>query len=98
VNPEETCKMIDTIHDGNRYDYEIPGQLDSIIFGDTVVCFGLHDSIDVRNPRQAREIAAALVAWADHKEGRNTPSEIADFLPATNPVIVTGLAKSHPEV
>lgn len=99
MTPEEVCKMIDTIYEGKPYELKLSDDASASADSDGFTFFAApHKSyFDVTGPRQAREIAAALVAWADHKEGRNTPSEIADFLPAINPVIATGLAKPHPE-
>lgn len=84
MNAEETCKMIDIITEGRPYvltvktaalscdDMSIRINPESIYFFDVPADF----MAMVDDPRVAREIAGALVAWADRKErsfGSNEP-------------------------
>ncbi len=92
MTPEETCKMIDTVLAGEEFEYELPSRA-SVDFDHTGVTFfpPLHASyFDVSDPRQAREIAGALVAWADFKENRNTPKEIEAFIATIPDDTITG--------
>lgn len=111
MTPEKVCQMIDTIYEGEPYSLEIKGVGGSVCGGDdlritvtpeyvTVMSTDLLTTCDITDPRQAREIAAALVAWADHKEADAegaTSVAAARFLFEIARVRMTQ-AKSHPEV
>jgi hypothetical protein len=74
LNTDEVVEMIDAITEGRPFTIglEPEGDADgmSIEFGEAYVTF--YDSFDFSaqfdNPRTAREIAGALVAWANRKE------------------------------
>jgi hypothetical protein len=66
VNTEEVCKMIDDITEGKPFSRQnLNGEQVNIASqGDGFALAGT-----LTNPRTAREIAGALVAWANRKEG-----------------------------
>lgn len=72
MNTEQVIEMIDAITEGRPYALS-NGETMSVAFQDDIVTFFARvggSSID--NPRTAREIAGALVAWANHKDGSET--------------------------
>lgn len=80
MDAKNVCEMIDTITEGKPYSLEVEGVGGSVCGGDdlrfsmtpdcvTVMSSDLITTCEITSPRQAREIAAALVAWANHKEG-----------------------------
>lgn len=66
MNTEQVIEMIDAITEGGEYEkFELNGeQINIAIRDDEFVIAGLSN-----DPRTAREIAAALVAWANRKDG-----------------------------
>jgi hypothetical protein len=77
VNTEEVCKMIDDITEGKPFSRQnLNGEQVNIASqGDGFALAGT-----LTNPRTAREIAGALVAWANRKDGvtsnRNVQSDL----------------------
>lgn len=72
MDTEETVNMIDTIYEGSTYRMSIGRRGLVIDLAPSGIRFGPQDSGDsyayVIDPRRAREIAGALVAWATHQE------------------------------
>lgn len=85
MNTEEVTKMIDAITEGKNYTLEIKGDKETgvveIVFTDSRFYIKLAEGwgTEHTNPRIAREIAGALIVWANRKE-KNRPS-IDDDLP-----------------
>lgn len=75
MNAEEVCKMIDQISEGKYYAHGFETVKDSHSLSIEVneefwiSSFNASFLAKLDNPRTAREIAAALVAWANRKEG-----------------------------
>lgn len=65
MNTEQVVEMIDAITAGRPWGTEIGG----LTVGSNSELFGLAGYVDITEPQQAREIAGALVAWANRKEG-----------------------------
>jgi hypothetical protein len=76
VNTEEVVAMMDAITEGRNYDLEVAGdrESDNVRLQFASDSFAIsHDPnsfavTEVTNPRVAREIAGALVAWANRKD------------------------------
>lgn len=82
METHEVVEMIDAITEGRNYTLEVKNERHdddnmSIALSEDEVTF--HDNFDtyvsIDNPRTAREIAGALVAWANRKEGTENPPE-----------------------
>jgi hypothetical protein len=75
MDAEQVCEMIDTITEGRNYDLEIKGANDTgecrLQFASGSFSLALLEgwATEIDDPRTAREIAAALIAWANHKDG-----------------------------
>lgn len=76
MNANEVCAMIDAITEGKPYTLKVEGEEESantfLYLGNESVVIQESDSgraSVVKNPRVAREIACALVAWANQKDG-----------------------------
>lgn len=78
LNTEEVVEMIDAITEGKTYaapfsGRSLDGQRDAemiIAVGNTGFGFKIgRELFDITDPRTAREIAGALVAWANRKDG-----------------------------
>lgn len=74
MNTAEVCAMIDAISDGKNYTLEITGDkltgVAEIQFTPSRFYIKLAEGwgIEHENPRTAREIAGAFIAWATQKE------------------------------
>lgn len=69
MNADEVCHMIDTITDGRQYTYTLDEGQEVISHRTGVVFWAERNHMfEVTDPRQAREIAGLLVAWAAFKE------------------------------
>jgi hypothetical protein len=78
MNTEEVIAMIDAIAEGREYIYENNGGTSRMLVDDDGISFTSQISFLIENPRTAREIAGALVAWANRKDGKPwTASSIA---------------------
>jgi hypothetical protein len=75
MNVEEVCAMIDAITEGRPFELDVPvpvgeDALNLRFNSDEISILGSRGfATAVRNPRNAREIAAALTAWANRKDG-----------------------------
>lgn len=82
MNTEQVVEMIDAISEGKRYTLSIASDDDesngkkslAMRMGEGSILFYLRGPVsfagEIDNPRTAREIAGALVAWANRKEGK----------------------------
>lgn len=75
MNADEVCAMIDTITDGREYTYTLDKNAE-VISDTTGVLFwaAFNHVFELTDPRQAREIAGLLVAWATTKEKKEESS------------------------
>ena len=77
MNTEEVVAMIDAITEGKPFVHRWESETDSLIFATSPEKAVLSDTgdfcFDLRDPRTAREIAGALVAWANRKDGIQQP-------------------------
>jgi hypothetical protein len=76
LNTQEVVEMIDAITKGRNYRLDVPTTQSSdemyVGFDTGAVIFhgvGMSFLATITDPRTAREIAAALVSWANHKDG-----------------------------
>lgn len=75
MNTDEVCKMIDAITEGKEFTLSVPvpvgeNSLTLKFHEDEISIYGAHGfATAIRNLRDIREIAAALVAWANRKDG-----------------------------
>lgn len=84
MDTNEVVEMIDAITEGKNYTLEIEGDkgtgVAEITFTPSRFYIKLTEGwgTEHRNPRTAREIAGALVAWADRQDGSisRTPNSI----------------------
>lgn len=78
MNTEQVVEMIDAITEGRNYTLAIPGDKESgeaeIVFTPSRFYIKLTEGWGTEhdNTRLAREIAGALIAWANRKEGGST--------------------------
>lgn len=74
MNTEEVVAMIDAITAGKPFVNRWESESDSLIVATSPEKFVMQDTGDfvftLRDPRTAREIAGALVAWANRKDGQ----------------------------
>lgn len=86
MNTNEVVEMIDAITGGENYDLEIMGDKETgvaeIRFTESRFYIKLTEGwgTEHNNPRTAREIAAALVAWANRKDGETSTSAYVAIL------------------
>lgn len=88
MNTEEVCAMIDAITEGRKYVYENNGGTSRMTVDEDGISFSAEITFLIEQPRTAREIAGALVAWANRKEGNANEVEAfrvaAEFKPTTS--------------
>lgn len=80
MNTDQVVEMIDAITEGRPYDHtwESANLSDALHLATTgtMARFGIRGEVfDVEDPRTAREIAGALVAWANRKQGHNVGAQ-----------------------
>jgi hypothetical protein len=76
MKTEKVVAMIDTITDGRQFAHRWEGEENSFNFASSDSGFAVQaSSFGCSDPRTAREIAGALVAWANRKEGNGNETE-----------------------
>lgn len=80
MRSEDVVEMIDAITEGRDYDHIWQSETDPLHLAVREEMVLFHDGegfiFQIRDPRTAREIAGALVAWANRKEGTPITSEL----------------------
>jgi hypothetical protein len=72
MNTEEVCEMIDAITEGRTFARTWQGAVSNIHLAVGEEGFAIHaNEFGCNDPRTAREIAGALVAWASRMDPQN---------------------------